>query len=78
MSDWQPIETAPKDIHIILFRPNAPKWQQVAEGKWDGQEHHKFPRPYWSCPWRISYIEGDRKNPPTHWMPLPKPPQDDK
>lgn len=76
MSEWQPIETAPKDRYILLFRPTAPNWQRVAEGKWDAQEHNKKPRPYWSCPWRITFNDGDRLHEPTHWMPLPSPPKD--
>lgn len=76
MSEWHPIETAPKDgSTVILYRPNAPKWHQVTEGSWDAQEYHKKPRPFWCCPWRIAYNGGDRDYPPTHWMPLPESPE---
>lgn len=60
MSEWQPIETAPKDgTEILVFDDGA----------------------YIVTPW----IEGDDQSgwwdngfmdpPPTHWMPLPAPPE---
>jgi hypothetical protein len=75
MNEWQPIETAPKDGMILLFRPTAPKWGMVSEGKWDAQPHHKKPNPYWEMWLKIGSTTDSRRHDPTHWMPLPEPPE---
>lgn len=64
MSDWQPIETAPKDGTQILacgFRDGVPiirttRWRTLDGGLECWGEFNTY---YW---------------PATHWMPLPKPP----
>ncbi len=62
---WQPISTAPKDGTTILAwqdsRVRLLRWKRV-EGFPDGG--------YWD-EWhaRLSHV------PPTHWMPLPEPPE---
>jgi hypothetical protein len=68
MTDWQPIETAPKDgtwllvgehryAHPFVARwtehPTGGYWQQDNQGVWDDDMG------YWQ---------------PTHWQPLPVPP----
>ena len=67
-SEWQPIETAPKDGTVILacfdkwYHPMAVCWAAYhpnAKGK--------------AC-WRTSAIGGDKVEQLTHWMPLPSPP----
>lgn len=67
MTEWQPIETAPKDGTRVLL--------------WNGQE--MFVAHWWnpsrSCPaWFFffgSTSENDGTVPnATHWMPLPEPP----
>jgi hypothetical protein len=77
MSDWQPIETAPKDgTYILLF----------VRTSWGGPEIHKA---CWEdntydvkCEaWCIAnstdrdYNTSDEVECPTHWMPLPAPPE---
>jgi Protein of unknown function (DUF551) len=74
MSDWQPIETAPKDGTSILVygRPNdidglvyfrGPSTHSAA---WDEiDDAFCLTGGTWTGP----FIE------PTHWMPLPEPPQ---
>ena len=69
MADWQPIETAPEGIAEVLLY--SPRKNMV----WIGYrtEHVKTGEVGWVlsqltggaafCPW-----------PPTHWMPLPAPP----
>lgn len=56
---WQPIETAPKAGHII--------------GHWRG---YKRPCVMW---WNVAdgawESWADRKETPSHWMPLPEPPK---
>jgi hypothetical protein len=59
MSDWQPIETAPKDgTRVLIYEPNTEEGGSVLLGKYeDGQWH-----------------DLDFNRNPTHWMPLPEPP----
>jgi hypothetical protein len=62
MSDWQPIETAPKDGTKILaweFDDYTIVWWGVSASGWYGW---KFSDDWISC-----Y--------PTHWQPLPAPPE---
>ena len=74
MMEWQPIETAPKDKVILAYRPDAHDWGKVAPAKWDDQRHHKKPQPFWSIWLRIGSTTESRAWVPTHWMPLPDPP----
>lgn len=65
MSEWQPIETAPKDgSSVLTFSPN------------DGYPLIVFWQDeMWLIDWdhdRAYGLEPDDK--PTHWMPLPEPP----
>lgn len=56
--DWQPIETAPKDDHII--------------GYW---ECYKRPCVMWGNHADQAFESwADRKETPSHWMPIPSPP----
>lgn len=60
-ADWQPIETAPKDgTRVLVADENV--WMAVARN--------------WPCNgyWIEDAASGMRLNPPTHWMPLPSPP----
>ena len=71
MTDWQPIETAPKDGTRILLLTE----HDVLCGSWNGDEYAKNPRPYWdNDKSRIMGALHTRKFQPTHWMPLPEPP----
>jgi len=62
--NWMPIETAPKDGTRFLAYCAKGGWQAVlwndGGSSWQG-------RPYWSS-------DRDEMT-PTHWMPLPEPPQ---
>lgn len=77
MSEWQPIETAPKDERVFLYRPACPyQWAQRVCGRFNSEPYISNPRPYWSHDVeRLSGKADARKNPPTHWMPLPEPPE---
>jgi Protein of unknown function (DUF551) len=72
--EWQPIETAPKDGSAILLY--SPKHGTV-EGGWDqvdgGGHPENGPSIYW---WASRYVvfEDGPYDAPTHWMPLPAPP----
>lgn len=60
-SEWQPIETAPKDGTWIMCKvePAHHGWEDCIVLRYRGDE--------WGRPGMVGYK-------PTHWMPLPKPP----
>ena len=66
MTDWQPIETAPKDGRSLLIW-SADEGIDLAHhndwGRWQVQETADYDNEYFV----------DLK--PTHWMPLPEPPE---
>lgn len=73
---WQPIDTAPKDgKHILLYYPERNccirgAWLEATDGDWE-TGYKKW------MEWQVDdelYI-GDEGYVPTHWMPLPTPPQ---
>lgn len=77
MSEWQPIETAPKDGTLILVYEPV---RQYAEAgiymvSWDREY------PYQPKTWCIVYSEQDEQGGcatvdwATYWMPLPEPPK---
>lgn len=74
---WRPIETAPRDrMHmLLLFRPQAAAWGKVAPGMFNPDQYAKRPRPYWEMWLRIGSVTGSREWEPTHWMPMPPPPE---
>ena len=69
MSEWQPIETAPKDgTEVFLWTEEKPN---IVVAYWDTYEGSGW--------WRfsesvLSDIAGEVEN-ATHWMPLPEPPK---
>lgn len=69
--DWQPIETAPKDgTHILVYPalmgvPLVASWKS----KSDDFDYIGF--------WRNPMTEKAVPYMPTHWMPIPKPPQEE-
>jgi hypothetical protein len=70
---WQPIETAPRDVSVIVYPPT---WSEksCAIAKYNSDQFSKKPRPYWARGDDLGKIEYSRAKPPTHWMPLPPPP----
>lgn len=71
---WQSIETAPKDgTPVLLYKPNEKRMgAYTLAGYWDGQ--------WWGCGgwelvWR-SRLDHKEYGRPTHWQPLPEPPED--
>lgn len=73
MSEWQPIETAPRDETTILvgnFRD--PSWSFLQHVVYWNETDLGTP----DHPWCINDTEeGLHKDYPTHWMPLPEPPR---
>jgi hypothetical protein len=62
---WQPIETAPKDGTILVFRmADSGPFYQLAQ--WVVLPRRKG---RWTC------SNGDWVDDVTHWMPLPEPPK---
>lgn len=73
---WQPIETAPKDIWILLVHGSTDNTEKghdflgsersrMVTGKWIDED--------WVVAGYDSFCTIDY-NKPTHWQPLPKPP----
>jgi len=73
MSNWQDMATAPKDGTYILL--SCPKPLGVITGCYDNDKYAKKPRPYWMDRGTFWGVLRTRQNQPTHWMPLPAPPQ---
>lgn len=71
-SQWQPIETAPKDgSRFIAWFPD----EGIDFCHWQKSEYESMPEG-----WRDSFITVYRegwKEGPTHWMPLPASPKKD-
>ena len=59
---WQGIESAPIDTDVLLY---SSKRKYIVIGYHDGYNNPN---------WRND--QGEIFNPPTHWMPLPNPPQE--
>jgi hypothetical protein len=59
---WQPIETAPEDVPVLVFQATGPRCIVATLGT---AARGKAGR----------WFEPDREtSKPTHWMPLPEPP----
>ena len=63
---WQAIETAPKDVHVLVWWPYWSLTPVVARlstafNRWESE---------------VALESGDAPVLPTHWMPLPLPPQE--
>lgn len=67
--EWQPIETAPKERGLILLWRPTTHWK-VDLGCW---RPNTIKAAHWGS-WNAMPIYWCIQNPPTHWMPLPEPP----
>lgn len=71
---WQPIETAPKDgTPILLYKPNEKRMgAYLLAGFWDVE--------WWACAGSklvyFSRLDQREYGHPTHWQPLPEPPEE--
>ena len=73
---WQPIETAPRETELLVGRWVNGDWRICQSGLYfdDGNEREGEPAYwYWYCDWDSGGVTDDEG--PTHWMPLPPPPQ---
>jgi hypothetical protein len=64
--NWQTIDTAPKTGRILVTTNGRVK---IAE--WNDQKQHSRPKPYWQFEGSFS-VTRDRREQPSHWMPLPE------
>lgn len=85
MSDWQPIETAPKDGEPILigwqdethgWQTRCAWWDERFAPDWDKEtDGVNDYRPAWTDGRVMSFnYEETYEYTPTHWQPLPEPP----
>lgn len=71
--EWMPIETAPRDgVAVLLcvagYQPAVGSW---TERGWEYQSKCDFAEPaHWDA-----WLAAASRWEPTHWMPLPQPPQ---
>lgn len=70
-NEWLPIESAPLDKMILLYRPTALAWARVTVGQWNQDAYAKRCRPFWEMWIKIGTVKQSREWEPTHWMPLP-------
>lgn len=63
--EWKPIESAPRDDYedVLLWSDGA-----ALIGYWDGYAWCSFDT-------SVANAYGDLQRKPTHWMPLPEPPE---
>lgn len=81
MSEWRPIETAPKDgTWVLIFTADEvlddAKGRQICVAQWSDYLNGGKTTPRWMFAW----FDGGYLGPcgePTHWQPLPTPPQGD-
>lgn len=85
MSEWQPIETAPRDgSHILIHTRNhgaVEAW--FSPGEWSDNYEcgREYNGPVWVCgddAWQVEIEEvpeGFHDSEATHWRPLPAPPR---
>jgi Protein of unknown function (DUF551) len=70
-SPWQPIETARKDgTRVLLFCPYGRTW--IGVGAWEENLYHNGEKAWTTDDGESVVLAYD---PPTHWMPLPEPPE---
>lgn len=76
MAEWQPIETAPHGEHrrVLLFCPGP--WRDPTEtGVTVGSRLSDNSGWWLTAIFASGSLRDDDHRAPTHWMPLPEPPQ---
>jgi len=75
MAEWKPIETAPEMTDILVY--SSDRRQAVAYcDLTDMDGFYDEPIRVWNV--GGLFLSGDTEFQPTHWMPLPKPPKENK
>lgn len=81
---WQPIDTAPKDKLILVYDPTLfPESIEDPPGSMQYRiSESRYRRGVYISCWRAGdslnrahWADGQVKGAPTHWMPLPEPPE---
>lgn len=74
-TQWRPMDTAPVDRRIMLKRP---RWHggptatmAVGIGRYDQQQFHKTPKPYWTDDQAFYSVVENRKSTPVGWREIP-------
>jgi hypothetical protein len=81
MSEWQPIETAPKDeTEVFLWIPGVSNYPIAGHYTSAERVEEDYGDPeYMEEGWYLGYGYpgdlGEETYEPTHWMPLPNPPK---
>lgn len=65
---WQPIETSPEFVPILIWVP------EVNRGRDSAEVVIRVENSWWTNGGPNAGADLDFEKPPTHWMPLPKPP----
>ena len=83
MNEWQPIETCPHNVTVILANftakcliTGAPHvWTATYVTEWENLRtgEPEDEKPMWT---ECSFAAMNENGEPTHWMPLPKSPND--
>ena len=69
MSEWQPIETAPKDRRVLLYVPDELGGWQFQTGDYEDDWRNSPPRPFWRYDGDTAPLGGySRAHTPTHWL----------
>lgn len=75
-AQWRPMDTAPVDRRIMLKRP---RWHggptatmAVCIGRYDRQQFHKSPKPYWTDDQAFYSVVENRKSTPVGWREIPQ------
>jgi hypothetical protein len=75
MTQWKPIDTAPKDGTILTGKiPSENPYPQVGEIKWVSGWCHLY-KMKWAGMERATWLKLNDEHQPTDWMPLPLPPK---
>lgn len=74
MGEWQPIETAPKDASEIILGI-AGKNGCSFTGYWEDQPNYWGEIGFHDECWRQGGFYSEHPSNPTHWQPLPQPPE---
>ena len=72
MNEWQPIGTAPKNISVLGFIPNA---EHYGHGVYRMMLVDMGTGLHWSVNGLHMGRDCGTENKPTHWMPLPDAPR---
>lgn len=73
--EWQPIETAPRDVPVLGWFPLTGERAKTYVMHWNDDSYAKNPRPLWDVHGWIWPRSALRACQPTHWMPLPSAPE---